>query len=384
MSNIGSWRVDPLSTESHLLADDELDSITRAVAVKTGGQVALFGVWAPDQEAVEVISAWGLVSEPDDLVALLSADGFVGRVLKSGHALVESIDLGIAASGAAIAYVAGAPIRKPGGPSAALCVGFSSPPDDRELTLWLLESYGRIASLHLLDRDQGDESRAPLKLLIVDDHEVVRDGLTSALASDQRFEIVGAAGNAQQAFQLARRMVPDVAILDMYLSDVSGDELCVRLRALLPSLTVIVVSSYLTEEAVRRAANAGAAAYVTKAAGLPELRATLDRIWADRVRPIDESSVPQIVRYLENIVKDRSGDDRAPTPQQARVLELAAEGLTYDEIAERLMISQSTVRFHMQKLKVKYGTNSKTDLIVQCIRLGVIAPPNNEAGMTGI
>jgi DNA-binding NarL/FixJ family response regulator len=375
---------DPLHPESHPLADDELDSITREVAVKTGGQVALFGVWAPDEEAVEVISAWGTGGEPDDLVALLPADGFVGRVLKSGQALVESVDLGIAASGAAITHVAGAPIRKPGGPSAVLCVGFSSPPENRELTLWMLESYGRIASVHLLDLDQGDESRGQLKLLIVDDHEVVRDGLTSALASDQRFEIVGAAGNAQEAVQLARRTTPDVAILDMYLPDVSGDELCVRLRGLLPSLSVIVVSSYLTEEAVRRAASAGAAAYVTKAAGLPELRATLDRIWANRGQPIDESSVPQIVKSLENLVKDRSGDDRAPTPQQARVLELAAEGMTYYEIAERLMISQSTVRFHIQKLKVKFGTNSKTDLIVQCIRLGVIAPPSNEAGTTGI
>jgi DNA-binding NarL/FixJ family response regulator len=371
--------------EAQAVAESELGSITYEVAAKTGAVAAVFGVWAPGRQSVQVISAWGITPGGDGL----PADGFVGRMLQSEQPLVERIDaeqvpsLGVADAGLQITHAAGAPIRKPGGRSAALCVGFSDPPADRDLTVWMLESYGRIASLHLADAGGDDPAGARMKLLIVDDHEVVRNGLISALATDERFEIVGAAANAAEALQLARRTVPDAAILDMYLPDVSGDELCSRLLALLPSLKVIVVSSYLTEEAVRRAANAGATAYVTKAAGLPELRATLDRVWEDRGRPIEESSVPQIVRYLETLVKDRSGDDRAPTPQQARVLELAAEGLTYEEIAQRLMISQSTVRFHIQKLKVKFGTNSKTDLIVQAIRQGLIAPPGNEAGVTG-
>lgn len=230
----------------------------------------------------------------------------------------------------------------------------------------------------VVEEEQVVLDAAPLRLLLVDDHEVVREGLTVALGKDERFEIVGAAANARGAIELARRTVPEVAILDMHLPDASGEELCEQMRALLPSVVIVVLSSYLTEEAVRRAVSAGASAYVTKAAGLPELRATLDRIAGDRTRPIATGCAPQIVRYLEGLVQERS-DDKAPTPQQARVLELAAEGLTYRAIAESLLISESTVRFHIQKLKVKFGAMSKTELIVQGVRMGIIARPKDEA-----
>ena len=217
-----------------------------------------------------------------------------------------------------------------------------------------------------------------LKLLIVDDHEIVREGLRGAIARDERYDVVADAADAEQALTLARRTLPDVAIVDMHLPAVPGEEVARRLRELLPSIIIVMLSSYLTEEAVRRAAAAGAWAYVTKAAGLPELRATLDRIHAERDGPLDPVNVPQIVRSLEELVAAR-GDDDAPTPQQARVLELAAEGLTYQQIAERLMISPSTVRFHIQKLKIKLGAGTKTELIVQAVRHGVIAPPQAEA-----
>jgi DNA-binding NarL/FixJ family response regulator len=229
-------------------------------------------------------------------------------------------------------------------------------------------------------QDAGPSStdRAPLRLIIIDDHEVVLEGLKGALGHDERFDIVGVAYSGADARALARRALPDVAILDMYLPDMSGEDACRQLRELLPSLKVIVLSSYLNEAVVRAAVNAGAWAYVTKAAGLPELRATLDRVWDQSTQAAAPENVPGIVRYLEGLVEERA-EDRTPTPQQARVLELLAEGLTYRRIAERLMISESTVRFHIQKLKVKFGTTSKTEMIVQCIQMGIISFPHDEA-----
>lgn len=218
----------------------------------------------------------------------------------------------------------------------------------------------------------------PLRLLIVDDHEVVREGLMAALSQDTRFTLVGGASSAAEAVDLARRERPDVAIVDMHLPDVPGHELCRQLRGLLRDITVIALSSYLTEEAVRNAVRAGASAYVTKAAGLQELRAVLDEVCASGGRPLpDALNVTQIVRRLEQLVQARS-DTSTPTPQQARVLQLAAEGLTYGEIAKRLMISESTVRFHIQKLKLKFETNSKTELVARAIRSGLIVAPDDE------
>ena len=218
-----------------------------------------------------------------------------------------------------------------------------------------------------------------LRLIIVDDHEVVREGLVAALSQDVRFAIVGAASSGEAAVDLARQQRPDVAIIDMRLPDMPGHDLCRELRRLLPEINVIALSSYLTEDAVRNALNAGASAYVTKAAGLAELRGALDEANArGRGRWDQELNATQIVRRLEQLVESRS-DTSSPTPQQARVLELAAQGLTYGEIAKRLLISESTVRFHIQKLKLKFETSSKTELVARAIRAGLIAAPDEES-----
>ncbi|MCW3063804.1 MAG: response regulator transcription factor [Solirubrobacterales bacterium] len=210
------------------------------------------------------------------------------------------------------------------------------------------------------------------RILIVDDHEIVREGLRSTLATDPRLEIVGEAATGKEALDVARRTLPDVALVDLRLPDMSGEDLCVRLRDRFPSTAVIVLTTYLSEETVRASLQAGAAAYVTKAAGLPELRAALERVRAgDRVK--DAAAGPQIVKQLHDVVASRMAD-ALPTPQQERVLELAAEGLTNHEIGSRLYISESTVRFHIQKLKGKFAARTKTELIAKAIRVGVIAP----------
>jgi DNA-binding NarL/FixJ family response regulator len=210
------------------------------------------------------------------------------------------------------------------------------------------------------------------RILIVDDHEIVREGLRFTLSTDSQLEIVGEAATAREALDCARRTLPDIALVDLRLPDMTGEELCAQLRERFPSTAVIVLTTYLSEETVRGSLQAGAAAYVTKAAGLPELRAAIDRVrGGERVR--DATVGPQIVKQLHDVVASRMAD-ALPTPQQEKVLELAAEGLTNHEIGSRLYISESTVRFHIQKLKGKFAARTKTELIAKAIRVGVIAP----------
>ncbi len=209
---------------------------------------------------------------------------------------------------------------------------------------------------------------APIRLLIVDDHEIVREGLVAALEADERFDVVAATGSAAEALAALRRVRPDVAIVDLRLPDMPGDELCRALRDRLPDTPVVMLSSYASEDTVRAAMDAGASAYLSKSTGLADLRAVLDRVLAD-----GSDAEPQIVEQLHRLLVRRD-DDARPTPRQERVLDLAAEGLTYHEIGELLFISESTVRFHMQKLKAKFGARTKTDLIAKAIRAGVIAP----------
>jgi len=215
-----------------------------------------------------------------------------------------------------------------------------------------------------------------MRILIVDDHEIVREGLQATLAADERFEVVGAVGSGHAAMERARQTLPDVVLLDLRLPDTSGVDLCRKLRKGFPSTAVVILTTYLSEETVREALQAGASAYVTKAAGLTELRAVLERLMTDAAAP-DASAGPQIVKYLHELVANRM-DEALPTPQQERVLELAAQGLTYKAIGQRLYLSESTVRFHIQRLKSKLGVHTKTELIAKAIRTGLISPASED------
>ncbi|GAC1388096.1 MAG: two-component system response regulator DevR [Marmoricola sp.] len=215
----------------------------------------------------------------------------------------------------------------------------------------------------------------PIRILVVDDHEVVREGLTVALSGDGRFEVVAAVPSARAAMSVAAHARPDVALVDLRLPDMTGVRLCRDMRQRFPATAVVVLSSYLSADTVRSAMEAGACAYITKGAGLTELRRALS---AAGGRP-EERGEPQIVSQLHDLVSQRGGQVRL-TAQQERVLELSADGLTYREIGARLFISESTVRFHMQKLKGRFGARTKTELIARAIRTGAMAPAVEDLG----
>lgn len=217
-----------------------------------------------------------------------------------------------------------------------------------------------------------------MRIMIVDDHEIVREGIRVSLSRDPRIEVVGEASSGRDALRRVRQCLPDIALIDLRLPDMRGEDLCRELTRDFPGTAVIILSTYLSEETVRGALQAGAAGYVTKAAGLPELIATIERVMeGDGVQGVSEG--PQIVKELHSLVTGRMAGV-TPTPQQERVLELAAQGFTNHEIGDRLFISESTVRFHVQKLKAKFEARTKTELIAKAIRTGFIAPAA-EAGI---
>ncbi len=217
-----------------------------------------------------------------------------------------------------------------------------------------------------------------MRIMIVDDHEIVREGLRASLARAPEIDVVGEAATGSEALRSVRRLLPDIALVDLRLPDMRGEELTRELTRDFPGTKVIILTTYLSEETVRGAFQAGAAGYVTKAAGLAELMAAIERV-RDGI-PSDATTGPQIVKQLHALVTERMSGS-TPTPQQERVLELAAQGCTNHEIGARMFISESTVRFHIQKLKAKFGARTKTELIAKAIRTGFIAPAA-EAGMT--
>jgi DNA-binding NarL/FixJ family response regulator len=220
-----------------------------------------------------------------------------------------------------------------------------------------------------------------VSLLIVDDHEVVREGLLAALAKDPDLEVVGAVGTGHAALQAAVELRPDIALVDLRLPDLSGDEVCRRIKREVPQTAVIILSTYLDESLVSAALKAGASEYVTKAAGLPQLRCAIHRAGTG-TSGVSEVESRQMVRRLDDIVAARM-QGPVPTSRQIRVLQLTADGLTDAAIAKRLFISESTVRFHLQKLKNYFSARTKAELIAKSIRSGLFPRmPDDEPGAT--
>jgi DNA-binding NarL/FixJ family response regulator len=210
-----------------------------------------------------------------------------------------------------------------------------------------------------------------MRICVVDDHEIVREGLRRALPNDPEVEVVGEAASGVEALREARRTLPDVMLVDFRLPDMTGDELCRRIRSGFPSTKVVMLTTYLSEDVVRRSLDAGASGFVTKASGLDELRDVLAKL--DDDEPAFAGGAAAIVQRLHETSAERA-PRRPLTPQQERVLELAAHGLTYSEISSRLHISESTVRFHVQSLKERLGVRTKTELIAVAIRAALISP----------
>jgi DNA-binding NarL/FixJ family response regulator len=219
---------------------------------------------------------------------------------------------------------------------------------------------------------QSEEEReqARIRVLIVDDHELVRKGFVAALEAHERFQVVAETGSANEALEALAHASPDIAVVDLRLTDMSGEALCRKLRERLPAVPVIILSAYGSEDTVRAAMTAGASAYVPKSAECSELIEVLTRV----AQEDNAAAEPQIVEQLRGLLASR-GTNAQPSPRQTRVLELAAEGLTYHQISERLHITHSTVRFHINNLKRRFGARTTTELVVKAIRAGAIPPP---------
>lgn len=224
--------------------------------------------------------------------------------------------------------------------------------------------------------------RATLRLLIVDDHEVVRRGLVATLAQLPHTTVVAAVSSGREALNLARCANPDVAIVDLRLPDMTGDELCRELHAVSPGVSVVILTAYLSEETVRNSLSAGAAAYVTKSAGVTKLVEVLEELRADPHARVAVDTAPDLVKRLDRLVAERQDRPVHITAQQEQILELAAAGLTNRGIGERLYVSESTVRFHVQKLKRQLQASTRAELVATAIRSGLIAPAPEDVGTT--
>ena len=195
--------------------------------------------------------------------------------------------------------------------------------------------------------------RPPLRLLVVDDHEVVREGLVALLSRREEFQVVAEAGTVAEALAAARRFEPDLVVMDVRLPDGSGIEACRDIRAEFPSTRIVMLTSYPDEEAVLSAILAGASGYLLKQIRGRDLVSALEAV--GRGDSLLDPAVTE--RVLERVRRIASGDEKDElsdlTSQERKILRLVAEGKTNKEIAADVFLSDKTVKNYVSSILSK-------------------------------
>jgi two-component system, NarL family, response regulator DevR len=209
-----------------------------------------------------------------------------------------------------------------------------------------------------------------IRLLIIDDHEMVREGLKAMLAKEHDFEIVGDAANAEQAYELIARLHPDVILLDIRLPGVSGIEVCRTVTERYPETAVIILTTFTDETLVAQCIQAGARGFIVKDIERFDLKRSI-RAVARGEAAIDPKAAVAVLAQLRRA--PQKSNEPAPellSPQQLVILRLIAQGFSSREIATQLYLSENTVKGYVQEMLHRLGVKNRTEAVMAAVKQG--------------
>jgi two-component system, NarL family, response regulator LiaR len=205
-----------------------------------------------------------------------------------------------------------------------------------------------------------------IRILVVDDHSVVRQGLRMFLKLDPDFEIVGEAEDGAQAVELARQFEPDVVLMDLLMPVMDGIKATAAIRSASPETEVIALTSVLEDAAVVDAVRAGAIGYLLKDAQADELCRAIRAAAAGQVQ-LSPKAAERLVREVR-----ASASPEALTEREIEVLRLLADGQSNKEIARSLSIGEKTVKTHVSSILAKLGVFSRTQAALHAVQIGLV------------
>lgn len=208
------------------------------------------------------------------------------------------------------------------------------------------------------------------RLLIIDDHEMVREGLKAMLVSEPDFDIVGGATNAQQALEMIEHMRPDVVLLDVRLPDVSGIEVCHTVNERFPEIGVIILTTFTDETLVAQCIRAGAKGFIIKDVERFDLKRSIRAVARGEVAIDSKAAVGTLTQLRRTPQTKTEPLLESLSPQQLVILRLVAQGLSSREIGAQLYLTENTIKGYVQEILHRLGVKNRTEAVMVAVKQG--------------
>jgi DNA-binding NarL/FixJ family response regulator len=210
-----------------------------------------------------------------------------------------------------------------------------------------------------------------IRLMLADDHRMLREGLGRSMR-EQGFDVVGEAGDGAEAVMLAARLLPDVILMDVTMPEMDGVEACRAVRQHCPRTHVVMLTMHADQEVLAAAIRAGASGYLVKDCSTDEIAAAVRMAAGGETALSPQLAASMLTEVRRWDLPNSREEDRVVTKREEEVLQLIADGCSTPEVAERLYISQKTVKNHLASIYQKLDARDRTQAVLAAVRMGIV------------
>jgi DNA-binding NarL/FixJ family response regulator len=210
-----------------------------------------------------------------------------------------------------------------------------------------------------------------IRLMLADDHRMLREGLRRSMI-DQGFDVVGEARDGEEAIRLAHELHPEVILMDVTMPEIDGVEATRQIRSSLPEIKVVMLTMHADQEVLTAAIRAGANGYLVKDCSTDEIASAV-RMAVSGETALSPQLAASMLDEVRRLDRPSSEEDRIVTRREEEVLQLIADGCSTPEVAEKLYISQKTVKNHLASIYQKLDARDRTQAVLQAVRMGIVS-----------
>lgn len=221
-----------------------------------------------------------------------------------------------------------------------------------------------------VNENHGKATPLTIRLMLADDHRMLREGLSRSM-SEQGFDVIGEACDGDDAVHLAEQLQPDVILMDVTMPAMDGVEATRHIKEAFPNIIIVMLTMHADQEVLTAAIRAGASGYLVKDCSTEEIASAV-RMAASGETALSPQLAASMLEEVRKLDHHESDDDRVVTRREEEVLQLIADGCSTPEVAERLFISQKTVKNHLASIYQKLDARDRTQAVLQAVRMGIV------------